>query len=96
MKEYLSKIAVIGSILMLVLATPGCKDDITFEAENKTIVDTMFLNRKLIMEQEIDSLCHIVNVDFYQASFDSIMNARIAQIEKQLKARRSGPRRSAQ
>jgi len=89
MKFNFLKIAFWGSILCFALATSSCKDDITFEAENKTTIDTMFLNRKVIMEQEIDSLCNIVNEDFYQTSFDSIMEARIAQIEKQLKARKS-------
>ena len=70
---------VVGSILLT-----SCKDDITFAAENKTTIDTMFLNRKHIMEDEIDSLCLSTNEQFYKETVDSIMAARITEIETRL------------
>lgn len=72
--------------MCFLLATPACKNDVTFAEENKMAIDTMYGNRKAIMQQEIDSLCAIDNADFYQMAYDSILDARIAQIEKTLEA----------
>jgi len=69
----------VGSVVLI-----SCKDDMTFAAENKTTIDTMFLNRKPIMEAEIDSLCLVRNEQFYQEAVDSIMAARISEIETRL------------
>ena len=80
-------VSVIKILVLLILGSSlftSCKDDITFAAENKTMIDTMFLNRKHIMEDEIDSLCLERNEQFYQDAIDSIMAARISEIETRL------------
>jgi len=73
-------------LLVSGLLLPSCKDDTTFAAENKTMIDTMFLNRKIIIRDEIDSLCSVKNERFYQEAVDSIMEARIAEIEIRLQS----------
>ena len=67
----------------------SCKDDIIFASENKTMIDTMFLKRKHIMEADIDTMCVIRNEQFYQKAVDSIMEARIKEIETKLNSLKS-------
>ena len=67
----------------------SCKDDIIFASENKTMIDTMFLKRKHIMEADIDTMCVIRNEQFYQEAVESIMEARIKEIETKLNSLKS-------
>lgn len=85
LSSYFFFIALIG----FVLVAPACKNDVTFAEENKMAIDTMFANRKIKMQKEIDSLCATNNADFYDTVYDSILEARIAQIEKALKSVKS-------
>ena len=74
------------TVLGLCLGLSSCKDDVTFASENKTTIDTMFLTRQAAMKAEMDSLCFENNVDYYDMVFDSVMEARIQEIETRLKA----------
>ena len=53
------------------------------------MIDTMFLKRKHIMEADIDTMCVIRNEQFYQEAVDSIMEARIKEIETKLNSLKS-------
>jgi|GEM_PF-2866919 len=72
--------------VLILLSMASCKDDATFAAEQKMAIDTTFISIKLAMQTEIDSLCLINNEVYYQAIYDSIMDARIADIESLLEA----------
>lgn len=78
---------IIGVVVMCCMIS--CKDDATFAAEHKLIIDTTFLSQKRIMQMEIDSLCLTNNEDYYEALYDSIMDTRIAEIESLLQAAES-------
>lgn len=76
-----------GAIITILLCTLpfySCKDDMAFEAENKTTIDTMFYRKNALIRMEIDSLCVSRNQAVYQAAFDSILDVRIAQIKSRL------------
>ena len=62
----------------------SCKNDTTFAAENKTVIDTMFMNRNKVLKHEIDSLCPLDLNGTYKRAFDSIYALRIQMTEIEL------------
>ena len=63
----------------------SCKNDSIFAAENKTVIDTMFMNRNKVLTMEMDSLCPLDLNGIYRNAYDSIYAHRIGMIEIELK-----------
>ena len=62
----------------------SCKNDSTFAAENKTVIDTMFMNRNKVLKLEIDSICPLDPYGIYRNAYDSIYAHRIEMIKIEL------------
>ncbi len=86
LSSYTIKLLIALLLLSSMLMMSSCKDDITFASEHKTTIDTMFLNRKKPMRDEIDSLCFISNEQLLQSMMDSIMDVRILDIKSRLQS----------